>query len=123
MTKGDKIEINKELDYDSETLEIFNPEIIVEGSELKTNYVKNRDGSVAATNLLVLKTNVELSGDTVEEASVGFDEYGGYAVNFVLNSEGAKKFADVTGENKNEFLAIILDNIVVSYPGVRVVMR
>src|SRR5204862_96023 len=38
------------------------------------------------------------------------------AVSFELNSEGARKFSDVTGANIGRYLAIVLDNRIISAP-------
>jgi preprotein translocase subunit SecD len=56
------------------------------------------------------------SGDQVSTATVGQDQNGRPAVDFVLKSDGAKKFADYTAANVGAYFAITLDNSVISAP-------
>ena len=56
------------------------------------------------------------SGDQVSSATVGQDQNGRPAVDFVLKSDGAKKFADYTAANVGAYFAITLDNSVISAP-------
>ena len=67
----------------------------------------------------VVEKRVMVSGDMLETASAGFDQNNSPAINFSLNSIGAKKFATVTGNNIGRPFAIILDNQVVSAPTIR----
>ena len=59
-----------------------------------------------------------LKGDVIKNAYVGYDStrYNEPVVNLELNSEGAKKFAKITGENVGKRLAIVLDKVVKSAP-------
>ena len=57
-----------------------------------------------------------VEGRDVRSARPGLDSNGRPAVNFTLNADGARKFADVTGNNIGRALAIILDNRVHSSP-------
>jgi len=59
------------------------------------------------------------SGDQVASATVGTDQNGRPAVNFVLKSEGATKFADYTGQHIGDYFAITLDSVVISAPVIR----
>lgn len=66
-----------------------------------------------------LKAVPILDGSTLTDARVGFTDKSSYPViNFTLNSEGAKKFADYTGTNVGKRLAIVLDNKVYSAPSI-----
>ena len=67
----------------------------------------------------VVEKRVMVSGDMLETASAGFDQNNSPAINFSLNSIGAKKFATVTGNNIGRPFAIVLDNLVVSAPTIR----
>ena len=67
----------------------------------------------------VVEKRVMVSGDMLETASAGFDQNNSPAINFSLNSIGAKKFATVTGNNIGRPFAIILDGLVVSAPTIR----
>lgn len=46
-------------------------------------------------------------------------ETGGWVVNFTLTHDGAQRFSRVTGDNVGKYLAIILDNRVVSAPVIK----
>lgn len=59
-----------------------------------------------------------LTGKDLKGASVGTDEYGKPQINFELNPDGAKVFAEFTGQNVGKFLAIVLDKKVISCPRV-----
>lgn len=66
-----------------------------------------------------LKSIPILDGSMLSDARVGFSDKSNYPViNFTLNSEGAKKFADYTGANVGKRLAIVLDNQVYSAPSI-----
>jgi preprotein translocase subunit SecD len=67
--------------------------------------------------LLDLKTTPPLfSGDQVQSATVGQDQNGRPAVDFVLKGDGAKLFADYTAQNVGAYFAITLDSTVISAP-------
>ena len=56
------------------------------------------------------------SGDQVSSATVGTDQNGRPAVNFVLKDTGKTLFADYTRDNIGKYFAISLDNRVISAP-------
>jgi len=64
----------------------------------------------------VVEKRVMVSGEMLDSASAGIDQNNRPAVNFALNSVGARKFGKVTGENIGRPFAIILDGEVVSAP-------
>lgn len=58
-----------------------------------------------------------LTGKDIDYASDGFDgETGEITVNLSMTNEGAEKWAQLTGENVNEVVAITLDSVVYSAP-------
>ncbi|MCK4880801.1 MAG: protein translocase subunit SecD, partial [Bacteroidales bacterium] len=60
-----------------------------------------------------------MEGKYVTDARVGTDSYTGeFNVSMNMNSEGAKKWANVTRENVNQAIAIVLDGLVYSAPNV-----
>lgn len=66
-----------------------------------------------------VSTDVELTGDVIEEASIQFDPTTNIPeVAMGMNSEGARTWARVTGANIGKPVAIVLDGYVVSYPNV-----
>ena len=64
----------------------------------------------------LVKRVAAVEGRDLRSARPGIDSNGRPAVNFTLNSEGARKFGDVTGSNIGRNLAIILDNRVQTAP-------
>src|SRR3954465_1566697 len=56
------------------------------------------------------------SGDQVSSATVGTDQNGRPAVNFVLRDTGKNLFADYTRDHIGQYFAITLDNSVISAP-------
>lgn len=65
---------------------------------------------------LLVKMDSDLTGDNLDDASVGQDEYGKPQVNFRFNIDGRKKFADISGAAVGGQIAIVLDNVVKSAP-------
>jgi SecD/SecF fusion protein len=60
-----------------------------------------------------------MSGKYVTDARVGTDPYTSeFEVNMSMNSEGAKRWANLTRENVGEAIAIVLDGLVYSAPTV-----
>jgi protein-export membrane protein SecD len=75
-------------------------------------------GEVLQTPYL-LNAEAELTGDMLEDARIGNDEYGNPTVNLTFNARGTQICDRVTGENLNKRLAIILDDRVQSDPVIR----
>lgn len=67
---------------------------------------------------LLLKQEAVLTGATLTDATVQFDEsnFGSPVVAITFNKEGADKFARITGDNVGRQLAILLDGTVRSAP-------
>ena len=57
---------------------------------------------------ILLKKEVELTGDNINDAQAGFDENGGPAVHINLDSAGAAIFKQVTRDNIGKRMAMIL---------------
>ena len=57
-------------------------------------------------------------GNDVEESTISYDERGRPAVSLRMTKQGAKKWGDLTTENVNKPIAIVLDNVVYSAPNV-----
>jgi preprotein translocase subunit SecD len=70
----------------------------------------------ATTVYYLVKRAAAVEGRDLRSARPGIDSNGRPAVNFTLNSDGARKFGEVTGTNVGRQLAIILDNRVHSAP-------
>jgi len=68
---------------------------------------------------LGVKRNMELSGETIIEASAEIDQYtASPQVAMEMNSEGATTWARLTGANVGKKVAVVMDNVVYSYPNV-----
>jgi len=59
-----------------------------------------------------------LNGDAVADSKADFDQYGNPCVSMQMNTEGARKWANITGQNVNRNVAIVLDGYVYSAPNV-----
>jgi len=69
--------------------------------------------------LIPVRTQVEMTGDVISEASVEFDPNTNEAqVSMTMDSEGARRWARITGANIGRPVAIVLDEYVYSYPNV-----
>jgi preprotein translocase subunit SecD len=73
-------------------------------------------GPGGGTNFYLVRRVAAITGRDLRNARPTLDENNQAAVSFTLNSEGARKFGKVTGENIGRPLAIILDGRVQSAP-------
>ncbi len=82
-------------------------------------YFEKRDDAksveVGSTPLL-LRTDTDLTGDSLDNAVVGFNQYGAPVVQLRFNPVGAARFATVTEQNIQRQVAIVLDRVVKSAP-------
>ncbi|MDZ7808129.1 MAG: protein translocase subunit SecD [Gracilimonas sp.] len=70
--------------------------------------------------LIGVRSQVELTGDVIEAATVQFDPATNVPeVSMSMNSEGARKWGRITGANIGKPVAIVLDGFVFSYPNVQ----
>ncbi|MEN0057622.1 MAG: protein translocase subunit SecD [Bdellovibrio sp.] len=67
----------------------------------------------------LLRTDTDLGGGALDDAFVGYDQYGSPQVSLHFNAAGAAKFADLTGSNVNKQMAIVLDKVVKSAPNIQ----
>ena len=74
--------------------------------ELYAIKVTNRDGNAA------------LTGEVVTKSSDEFDQHGNPCVSMSMNTDGARRWAQLTKQNVNRDIAIVLDNCVYSAPNV-----
>ena len=81
------------------------------GSEI----LKYEDKSEKA-KFIVIKKQVAISGDNLINAQATFDDNGAPAVSLKFNNIGARKFADLSGNNIGRRFAIVLDDKVISAP-------
>ncbi len=92
---------------------------ILRDYEVLYMHQKDERGITRETSPILVKRQPELTGAGLSDAFVGYGNSGFPEVNFVLNKEGAGKFATVTGENIGRRLAIVLDGVVKSAPVIR----
>lgn len=82
---------------------------------------KNVDSATGVTsyNKYLVKIRSELvTGEMIENAYPTVGEFGEWQVGLKFDSEGAKYFAQTTGENVNKQMAIVLDGTVYSAPNI-----
>jgi len=69
--------------------------------------------------LIGVRSEVELTGEVISEASVNFDQTTNQPrVSMNMNAEGARRWSRITGANIGKPIAIVLDGYVYSYPNV-----
>ncbi|MFO7614485.1 MAG: protein translocase subunit SecDF [Bacteroidales bacterium] len=86
--------------------------------------VKPRDVKSDILELIALKVTsrdetAALGGDVVVDARQDYDQFGNVEVSLSMNTEGARVWKRLTGENIGKQIAIVLDNHVYSFPVVR----
>ncbi len=70
-------------------------------------------------DLLGVRNEIELTGDVITDARVDFEQFTNVPeVTMTMNSEGSRTWARLTGANVGHNIAIVLDNVVYSYPNV-----
>ena len=68
---------------------------------------------------LGVRRTIELSGETITEATADFDQIDSEPkVSIAMNSDGSRIWSRLTGANVGKKIAIVLDNVVYSYPNV-----
>ncbi len=79
----------------------------------RTGNAKNLE---AGATPYLLKTDTDLGGDLLDNATVAFGQYGQPEVSLRFNPIGATKFGDLTGTHINEQMAVVLDKVVKTAP-------
>ncbi len=92
---------------------------IPEDSEWVASWKNDEYGSPVMEGWYVLKKKVEMDGTMVKNARANTDSYGRPKVDFELTSEGSDVFAEVTAQNIDKRLAIVLDGKIKSAPSIR----
>jgi SecD/SecF fusion protein len=86
--------------------------------------VKSMDKAGKFFELYAIRTSggqngkAPLEGDVISDAKDDFDNFGRPVVSMKMNTEGARKWGDLTGANVNRSIAIVLDGYVYSAPNV-----
>ncbi len=85
--------------------------------------VKAIDEKGTTHQLVALKSSrdgtASLSGDVIVDARQDIDQQQGNQISMSMNSEGATKWKSLTGSNIGKSVAIVLDNVVYSFPTVQ----
>ena len=88
-------------------------------TELKDTMITNKYGKINLYTLMALKTvggRPALEGDVVSSATNEFDQQNGAYISMNMTAEAARKWAQITGQNINKPVAIVLDDQVYSAP-------
>lgn len=86
------------------------------GSTIMYEEITGENGEVK-NYPLAIKNRVMLSGDLLVDASVDYDQQTNKpVVAFRFNSEGARRFGEITRDNIGKHFAIVLDNKVITAP-------
>jgi len=94
---------------------LVDPTIIPQDTIVRGLYKKDSYGLDERTGFLVLKSAVGLEGKHIQSAITESDSMGRPTVNFGLDAEGAKIFAELTEKNVKNQLAIVSDDKIKSY--------
>ncbi|WP_272699757.1 protein translocase subunit SecD [Desulfovibrio sp. Fe33] len=103
---------------DSADLKKAQQGILAPGRELSSLLHRQANGSYAESPI-VLKKDAVLTGEYVSDAQVRLDQWNTPYVSLTFNARGGKIFTDLTGENVNKRMAIVLDGKVYSAPVIR----
>ncbi len=78
------------------------------------------DGGIELYEMIAVRSQVELTGDAISEARVAFEPTTNVPeVSMTMDSEGGRRWSRITGANIGKPVAIVLDNMVYSYPTVQ----
>lgn len=105
-----------------------NPEMLQEGDIILTD-LSSTSGTAAGsegetteetdqTPASATVYHTIMTGDELSDVGVTTDQLGQYVISFSLKPNGAQIFADYTTNNVNKYLAIVLDNRIISAPRV-----
>ncbi|MCK9266633.1 protein translocase subunit SecD [bacterium] len=92
---------------------------VPEGYELLYEREKDERDIVRETRSILVKKEPEMTGQYIDDAYVGYDSSGFPDVSLRFSKEGAILFEQVTSNNINKRLAIVLDGVVKSAPVIR----
>jgi len=90
--------------------------VVPEDAEVVIGDRKDMDGNVIGKQYYLLRKAAIVSGRELRSARRSQDEYGQPAVQFTLIASAAQKFGDYTGSHIGTYMAIVLDNKVMSAP-------
>ncbi len=85
---------------------------------VKADFVEQGKEYFALYSINTRGGKAPLSGDVVVDANDEYDNYNRPCVSMTMNTEGARRWAQLTGDNVNRCVAIVLDDYVYSAPNV-----
>ena len=92
---------------------------IPDGDRLLWKYEQDVNGKEMRVNALVVKEDVVLTGDDINDAHVSMNQYNEPYVSMAFKPRGARIFSEVTGQNVGKRFAIVLDAKMRSAPVIR----
>jgi preprotein translocase subunit SecD len=92
---------------------------IPDGDRLLWKYQDDVEGKPMRVNALVVKDEVVLTGDDINDADVNMNQYNEPYVSLSFKPRGARIFSEVTGQNVGKRFAIVLDDEMRSAPVIR----
>ena len=92
---------------------------IPDGDRLLWKYERDINGKEMRINALVVKEDVVLTGDDINDAHVSMNQYNEPYVSMAFKPRGARIFSEVTGQNVGKRFAIVLDAKMRSAPVIR----
>ena len=92
---------------------------IPQDTRLVWEYKEIGEGRKIRDRFYVVKNKVDLTGDDINDANVGRNQYNEPYVSMEFKPKGGKVFEELTGENVGKRFAIILDEEVRSAPVIR----
>ena len=108
--------------YDNDTAlsnHLLKQKALPVNTKLMWQYRSLADGSKERRQYYVVVDNVELTGDDINDAQVGMDQFNQPYTSMDFKPAGAKMFADLTEEHVGRRFAIVLDKEVKSAPYIR----
>jgi preprotein translocase subunit SecD len=107
------------LDLEDETLKQYADQL-PEGDEIMFGRERDKDTGIETKRVYLMKKQTLMTGDTLTESRVNIDQrYNEPYVGMSFDATGAKLFEEITANNINKRLAIILDDNVYSAPVIR----
>lgn len=91
--------------------------------EIKPQVVEDESGQEVARFYYAVEKNAVVTGRDLRNARPGLGSFNQPIVNFYLTHEGGSKFAELTGNNIDKGLAIVLDGIIESAPNINSQIR
>ncbi len=93
-------------------------EVIPPEYRIETYKMQQAEGQKPVEERLLVKKKADLGGDRVTESNAYYGNEG-WTVQLKFDSEGAKKFGQITEANVGHRFAIVLDGVIQSAPSIR----